>query len=163
EEKPGSIGRVPSFLMHRSPTALIRYDVETGTHPRDAHGRAVRCRPGEVGEAIGKIMQGDLGSRFEGYTDGDASDAKVLRDVLEPGDAWFRTGDLMRKDEAGYFYFVDRVGDTFRWKGENVSTAEVSEAITPFPGIVEASVYGVPVPGAEGRAGMAALVVAGDL
>ena len=78
--------------------------------------------------------------------------------MFEPGDAWFRTGDLMRKDEKGYFYFVDRIGDTFRWKGENVATSEVSEAICAFPGIKQASVYGVAVPGADGRAGMAMLI-----
>ena len=83
--------------------------------------------------------------------------------MFEKGDAWFRTGDLMRKDEGGYFYFVDRIGDTFRWKGENVSTSEVAEAIDRFPGVVEANVYGVPVPGKDGRAGMAALVVDGKL
>ena len=88
---------------------------------------------------------------------------KILRDVFEKGDRWFRTGDLMRKDALGYFYFVDRIGDTFRWKGENVATSEVSEAITVFPGIKEANVYGVRVPGAEGRAGMAALVVEDEL
>jgi fatty-acyl-CoA synthase len=165
EGRPGAIGRIPSFLAHRSPTALIRYDVENGELVRDEHGLCLRCRPGEVGEAIGRILEGraNLGSRFEGYTDARDSEQKVLRDVFERGDAWFRTGDLMRKDEAGYFYFVDRVGDTFRWKGENVSTSQVSEAITPFPGIVEASVYGVTVPGTEGRAGMAALVVEGEL
>jgi fatty-acyl-CoA synthase len=165
EGKPGAIGRIPSFLAHRSPTALIRYDVETSAHPRDADGRCIRCRPGETGEAIGRIMDGDanLGSRFEGYTDKADSERKVICDVLEPGDAWFRTGDLMRKDEAGYFYFVDRIGDTFRWKGENVSTSEVAEAITPFPGIVDASVYGVAVPGTDGKAGMAAIVSAGEL
>jgi fatty-acyl-CoA synthase len=79
------------------------------------------------------------------------------------GDAWYRTGDLMRMDATGFFYFVDRIGDTFRWKGENVATSEVAEAITAFPGITEATVYGVPVPGTEGAAGMAALVVDGAL
>jgi fatty-acyl-CoA synthase len=80
--------------------------------------------------------------------------------VFKPGDAWFRTGDLMRKDAQGSFYFVDRIGDTFRWKGENVSTAEVAEAIARCPGVLDATVYGVAVPGTDGRAGMAALVVA---
>jgi fatty-acyl-CoA synthase len=79
------------------------------------------------------------------------------------GDAWFRTGDLMRKDEQGFFYFVDRIGDTFRWKGENVATSEVAEAITAFPGVTEANVYGVSIPETEGRAGMAALVLGQEL
>jgi fatty-acyl-CoA synthase len=104
-----------------------------------------------------------IGSRFEGYTDEQASEKKILRNVFERGDAWVRTGDLMRKDEKGFFYFVDRIGDTFRWKGENVATSEVSEAICAFPGVKHASVYGVTVPATEGRAGMAALVAASPL
>src|SRR3974390_3680622 len=79
--------------------------------------------------------------------------------MLAKGHAWFRTGDLLRMDEQGYFYFVDRIGDTFRWKGENVATSEVSEALGAVAGIREANVYGVAVPGMDGRAGMAALVV----
>jgi len=104
-----------------------------------------------------------VGGRFEGYTDEAASERKILRDVFEAGDAWFRTGDLMRRDAQGFFYFVDRIGDTFRWKGENVSTLEVSEAVGAFPGVTEANVYGVAVPGTEGRAAMAAISPAGDL
>jgi fatty-acyl-CoA synthase len=118
-----------------------------------------------VGEAIGQLLKdrSNVGSRFEGYTSDDASEKKILRNVFEPGDAWFRTGDLMRKDAHGYFYFVDRIGDTFRWKGENVATSEVSAAISGFPGIKEANVYGVRIPGADGRAGMATIVAADDL
>ena len=83
--------------------------------------------------------------------------------MFEPGDAWYRTGDLMRQDARGYFYFVDRIGDTFRWKGENVATSEVAEAIGAFPGIKEATVYGVAIPGTDGRAGMAAIVADREL
>ena len=83
----------------------------------------------------------------------------MLRDVFVKGDAWFRSGDLMRKDERGYFYFVDRIGDTFRWKGENVSTSEVDAVLRATMGVVNACVYGVEIPGTEGRCGMAALVV----
>jgi fatty-acyl-CoA synthase len=99
--------------------------------------------------------------RFLPNTDPAASERKILRDVFALGDAWYRTGDLMRKDRAGFFHFVDRLGDTFRWKGENVSTTEVEEAIAAC-GIVQNVVYGVAVPGADGRAGMAAIVTGPD-
>jgi fatty-acyl-CoA synthase len=137
-------------------TALIRYDVAKDEHPRDKNGFCIPCKPGEVGEAIGRISA--LG-RFEGYTNPEATEKKILRDVFKRGDAYFRTGDLMRMDEDDYFYFVDRIGDTFRWKGENVSTNEVAEVLSLCPGVREANVYGVAVPGQDGRTGMAALVV----
>jgi fatty-acyl-CoA synthase len=82
-----------------------------------------------------------------------------LRNVFKEGDAWYRTGDLMRRDERGFYYFVDRVGETYRWKGENVSTAEVLTALTAVGGVLDGVVYGVAVPGADGRAGTAALMV----
>jgi len=161
EGKPGAIGRIPPFLAHRFPAALVRFDVAREAPARDAQGRCIRCATNEVGEAIGKIVEdpSNPGRRFEAYTSEEATEQKILRDVFEPGDAWFRTGDLMRRDEDDYYYFIDRVGDTFRWKGENVATLEVAEAICAFPGIREASVYGVAVPGADGRAGMAAVVL----
>jgi fatty-acyl-CoA synthase len=161
EGEPGAIGRIPSFLAHRFPVALIKFDVATGGPLRNDQGFCLPCSANEVGEAIGRISQNpsSAGGRFEGYTDQDASDRKVLRNVFASGDAWYRTGDLMRRDERGYYYFVDRVGDTFRWKGENVSTAEVAEAISKCRGVVEALVYGVTVPSTEGRAGMAAITI----
>ena len=164
EGKPGAIGRVPPFLAHRFPVALVRHDIQREEPARDERGNCIRCASNETGEAIGRISPaGNAGGRFERYTDEEASETKILRNVFEAGDAWFRTGDLMRQDEQGYFYFIDRVGDTFRWKGENVATCEVSEAICAFPGVRFANVYGVSVPGAEGRAGMAAVVAEGAL
>ena len=164
EGEVGAIGRVPSFLAHRFPLALVKFDHAAGAPLRDAAGFCVRCAPGEAGEAIGRIdASAQAGAAFEGYTSAQETARKILRNVFAPGDAWYRTGDLMRKDAAGFFYFVDRIGDTFRWKGENVATSEVAAAITAFPGILEATVYGVAVPGCEGAAGMATLVPQGAL
>ncbi len=165
EGKVGAIGRVPPFLTHRFPLALVKFDAVTGEPMRDQNNFCIGCLTNEVGEAIGRISEdaGYRGGEFEGYSSPEQSEKKILRDVFERGDAWYRTGDLMRQDAGGFFYFVDRVGDTFRWKGENVATSEVAAAITAFPGIKEANVYGVRVPGTEGAAGMAALVVDGEL
>ncbi|WP_024518430.1 long-chain-acyl-CoA synthetase [Bradyrhizobium sp. Tv2a-2] len=163
EGKPGAIGRIPSLLAHRFPAAIVRLDTDSGTPVRGEDGLCVACPRGEAGEAIGRIGTADQGGgRFEGYTDAAESEKKILRDVFAKGDAWFRTGDLMRLDAQGYFHFVDRAGDTFRWKGENVSTSEVNDAIRECPGVRDASTYGVAVPGADGRAGMAAIVVDDD-
>jgi fatty-acyl-CoA synthase len=162
EGRVGAIGRIPPFLAHRVPVAVVQFDLGAAAPARDAGGRCRRCPPGEVGEAIGQILDTSVATRFEGYTDPAASGKKILRDVFAPGDAWYRTGDLMRQDEQGFFYFVDRVGDTFRWKGENVSTTEVEAVIGGCAQVSDVAVYGVTVPGTEGRAGMAALVVAPD-
>ncbi|THD68656.1 MAG: long-chain-acyl-CoA synthetase [Bradyrhizobium sp.] len=160
EGKPGAIGRIPPLLAHRFPAAIIRLDAELGAPVRTADGLCIPCISGETGEAIGRIGNaGDGGGRFEGYTDAGETEKKILRGVLAPGDAWFRTGDLMMRDEGGYFHFVDRVGDTFRWKGENVSTSEVNQTILDCRGVVDATTYGVKIPGADGRAGMVAVVV----
>jgi len=161
EGRPGAIGKIPSFLAHRLPVALLRFDVESGEPRRNAEGRCERCAADEVGEAVGLIpgAADELGGRFEGYADPQASARKILRNVFKEGDSWYRTGDLMRRDERGFFYFVDRVGETYRWKGENVSTAEVLTALTAARGVLDGVVYGVTVPGADGRAGTAALMV----
>ena len=165
EGKRGAIGRIPPYLAHRFSPALVRFDVDKSEPVRNAEGFCVPCAANETGEVLGKIVNdpSNVGSRFEGYTDRQASEKKILHNVFETGDVWIRTGDLMRKDEKGYFYFVDRIGDTFRWKGENVATSEVSEAICAFPGVKHANVYGVAIPATEGRACMAALVPAGEL
>jgi fatty-acyl-CoA synthase len=154
----GSVGKIPLRLLMDA--RLIRYDVESDEYARDANGHCIECRPTEIGELIGAMpKEGGSRGRFEGYTSKEATEKKILRNVFKNGDAWFRTGDLLRQDPAGYFYFVDRIGDTFRWKGENVSTQEVAEALGVFPGVKMVNVYGVEVPGADGRAGMAALLV----
>lgn len=142
-------------------TRLVRFDIEREQPIRGDDGFCIECAPGEAGEAIGKIDE-DRG-RFEGYSKGSDTEKKILRDVFEKGDAWFRTGDLLKRDTQGYYFFIDRIGDTFRWKGENVATSEVAEAISVFPGIKEANIYGVLVPGTDGRAGMASLVSEGPL
>ncbi|HTD75099.1 MAG TPA: long-chain-acyl-CoA synthetase [Steroidobacteraceae bacterium] len=164
EGQPGAIGRIPGFLANRLPVALLRFDTDKSEPWRNADGFCERCAPNEVGEAVGLMPDSDSGraGRFEGYADLEASNRKVLRDVFRDGDSWYRTGDLMRRDERGFYYFVDRVGETYRWKGENVSTAEVLTALTASRGVLDGVVYGVSVPGADGRAGIAALVVNAD-
>ncbi|HEY9216892.1 MAG TPA: long-chain-acyl-CoA synthetase [Phenylobacterium sp.] len=159
--REGAIGRLPKWMKNRFNARLIRFDVETEQPVRGPDGLCIECAPGEIGECVGRIGQ-DARTDFTGYVDKAASEKKVLRDVLEKGDAWFRTGDLMRQDGDGYIFFVDRIGDTFRWKGENVSTAEVALRLNDAPGVLESNVYGVPVAGLEGKAGMAALVTTDD-
>ncbi|HEY4125382.1 MAG TPA: long-chain-acyl-CoA synthetase, partial [Rhizomicrobium sp.] len=159
--KVGAVGRIPHYLRNVLTTRIVRFDIEHEMPVRNAEGFCVECAPNEAGEAIGQITH-EPGKDFEGYTKAADTQKKILHDVFEKGDSWFRTGDLMKQDELGYFYFVDRIGDTFRWKGENVATSEVSEALGVIPGVLEANIYGVSVPGMDGRAGMAALVVDGD-
>jgi acyl-CoA synthetase (AMP-forming)/AMP-acid ligase II len=146
--KPGMIGRLSRGQ------AIVRCDVTTGELLRNAAGFCERVRPGEVGLLIGRILPF---VRFDGYVDRKASESKVLRDVFRHGDRYFNTGDLIQLHEARWMSFADRLGDTFRWKGENVSTAEVGEILCGAPGVLEANVYGVEIPGTDGRAGMAAL------
>jgi fatty-acyl-CoA synthase len=161
--KEGAIGRVPRWLRPMFPMINVRLFNEGNEETifRGPDGFCVPCDPGEVGELISEIVFDPMkpGQRFDGYADRGATDAKIMRDVFKKGDMWFRSADLVRRDRHNYYYFIDRLGDTFRWKGENVSTAEVAETITSAPGVREANVYGVRVPGHEGKAGMVALAV----
>jgi fatty-acyl-CoA synthase len=156
--KLGAIGREPDYLKGFFNIRLAKFDVETETPVRGPDGLCIEAAADEAGECLGEIKQ-DARTAYVGYADKAASEKKVLRDGFRKGDAWFRTGDLLRKDAEGYFYFVDRIGDTFRWKGENVSTSEVAGALAQAPGVKEANVYGGKVGDLDGRAGMAGLVV----
>jgi fatty-acyl-CoA synthase len=160
DNKPGSVGRIPFKKLHNG--RLIRFDVETNDHVRDKEGRYTECEPHEIGEFIGQIRKSsDSGyDTFIGYTDKEETEKKILHNVFEEGDTWFKTGDLFYRDADDFYYFVDRAGDTFRWKSENVSTQEVAELLSIYPGIDFINVYGIEIPGEEGRAGMAALVMA---
>jgi fatty-acyl-CoA synthase len=156
--KVGAVGRAPKWLRGRFNFRIVKFDVEREEPVRGADGLCIEAAPDEVGECVGEIGA-DARKAYSGYADKAASERKILRDVFQRDDAFFATGDLMRRDHDGYFYFVDRVGDTFRWKGENVSTSEVAGVLAGFPDVKEATVYGVAVEGQEGRAGMASLVV----
>jgi fatty-acyl-CoA synthase len=154
----GAIGRIPGYLRKKFNIRIVKFDVETEMPIRGPDGCCIEVSPGEIGECVGHIG-GDARSNFTGYADKAATEKKVLHDVFAKGDAWFRTGDLMRTDSEGYIFFVDRIGDTFRWKGENVATSEVSERLSGVPGVLETNVYGVKVGDLDGKAGMASLVV----
>lgn len=159
DNKLGSCGRVP--FWEKTNLRIVRYDVENETYPRDANGFYLPCDTDEVGEAIGMVVDlpDVVAGRFEGYTSAEATDKKILRNVFAPGDAWWASGDLLRCDPEGYCYFIDRIGDTYRWNSENVSTVEVADNLSDFPGMDTLTIYGVQVPGHEGRAGMAAIVM----
>ncbi len=139
-----------------APYALVKYDVDRDEPVQAPDGRLIRVAKGEVGLLIGEVSERYA---FDGYTDKAASEKKLLRDVFVAGDCWFNSGDLLRDLGLRHAQFVDRVGDTFRWKGENVSTNEVAEVLNTFGQVAESTVYGVQVPGAEGRCGMAAVVL----
>ena len=148
--------------MTSAEVALVEYDVDNDEIVRDAAGRCVPVKAGEPGLLLGKITEDTV---FEGYTDPEATEKKIVRSALETDDAWFNSGDLMRTVDVGFtlgyphYQFVDRVGDTFRWKSENVSTNEVGEIINGFDQIKFCNVYGVEIPGTDGRAGMAAVTL----
>ncbi|BCN48148.1 long-chain-acyl-CoA synthetase [Prescottella equi] len=138
------------------PHAVVEYDQDTGRARRAQDGRLRRVRVGEVGLLLSKVTDR---APFDGYTDPEATESKLVRDAFKDGDCWFDTGDLVRDQGFMHVAFVDRLGDTFRWKGENVATTEVEGAMSAHPAIEQSVVYGVAVPGADGKAGMAAVTL----
>jgi fatty-acyl-CoA synthase len=137
-----------------TPVAFVEYDGDTGEPVRDEKGRVRKVRNGEPGLLLSKVSNFQP---FDGYTDKKESEKKLVRNAFRDGDVWFNTGDLMRSQGFGHAAFTDRLGDTFRWKGENVATTEVEAALSADPQVEEATVFGVEVPGTSGRAGMAAI------
>ena len=158
--KAGAIGRVPGYLKSQLNLRIIELD-DDGEPVRLPNGMCKLVRVGDTGEAIG-VIGSTVKHDFTGYADKAATQKKILTDVFKKGDRWFRTGDLMRQDKEGYVFFMDRLGDTFRWKGENVSTAEVEQHLSEAEGVQEVIAYGVEVPGQDGKAGMVALVLDPD-
>ncbi|KAJ1344666.1 hypothetical protein BSLG_000189 [Batrachochytrium salamandrivorans] len=159
--KPGSCGYVPrevSIMKSKRGDGgvIVRYDVESESVVRGSDGLCVVCEAGEVGEMIMCLPGGE----YDGYVSEGDTQRKLYRGVFEAEDSWWRSGDLLRMDAEGFFYFIDRTGDSFRWKGENVSTIDVQRALVSFPGICEANAYGVKIPRSDGRAGMVSLVLA---
>ncbi|XP_017297454.1 very long-chain acyl-CoA synthetase [Kryptolebias marmoratus] len=158
--KIGAVGRVHFFHKMFFPFTLVKYDTERDEPMRDSDGLCIESAKGETGLLVSKITEI---APFEGYAQNEQqTEKKKLRNVLRKGDVYFNTGDLMRIDEDNFIYFQDRVGDTFRWKGENVATTEVADILSISECLQEANVYGVQVPGHEGRVGMAAVTLKKD-
>ena len=152
----GSCGFISLIIPSIYPVSLIKLDEETNEPLRDENGLCVHCTGGESGEFVGKITR-DISRAFDGYLNKDATNKKIIRNVFSRGDQAFLSGDLLIMDEHGYLYFKDRTGDTFRWKGENVSTAEVESVISNILDQRDSVVFGVEIKDCEGRAGMAAI------
>ncbi len=160
ENKTGAIGYLPWLLRQVYPVKFIKINLVNEMPVKDGRLYCIETDVDEPGEAIGLINNCDALRKFEGYTNSDDTKKKILHNAFSDDDIWFRTGDLLKRDKDGYVYFVDRLGDTFRWKGENVSTNEVSSTLMKEPvidGMLDCTVYGVEVPNCDGRAGMAAI------
>ncbi|KAJ3105766.1 hypothetical protein HDU97_007586 [Phlyctochytrium planicorne] len=161
---PGSCGFLPLDVARAKCESgeggtLVRYNVETDAVVRDeVTGFCERCDADEVGEMIMRLPDG----LYDGYVGEAATRRKLYENVFQKGDKWWSSGDLLKTDSRGFFFFVDRTGDSFRWKGENVSTNEVIAVISEFPSILECNVYGVKIPNTDGRAGMASIVLPED-
>ncbi|OXA63710.1 long-chain fatty acid transport protein 4 [Folsomia candida] len=151
----GAVGVIPPFLEKLYPIALVKVNEEGELIRNKSTGHLIRCKAGEVGELIGKIVTNSPLREFKGYAaDQNANEKKTVRNVFTKGDAYFRSGDLLYKDKQGYHYFQDRMGDTFRWKSENVSTAEVEAIVSQNCELRDVIVFGVKVEGYDGAAGM---------
>ncbi|XP_071566963.1 long-chain fatty acid transport protein 4 [Temnothorax nylanderi] len=157
DNKIGAVGFIPRYASNLYPVALLKIDEETGELLRGSDGFCIPCKPGEPGVFVGKINPKKVVNDFSGYADKKASEQKIIHDVFKKGDRVFNSGDILVMDELGYFYFKDRTGDTFRWRGENVATSEVEAVISNVIGLKDATVFGVEVPGNEGKAGMVAI------
>ncbi|CAD7945061.1 unnamed protein product [Amoebophrya sp. A25] len=157
----GSVGRYGLIARKIMGLKIVKFDVDFEEPMRDAKTKlCVEAEFDEPGELLFPVKDCLPHTRFSGYSDDAASAKKILRNVFRDGDVYVRTGDLLKLDRNGYYYFVDRIGDTFRWKGENVSTTEVEQVLAEIPGVAEANVYGVQVPQQpDGRACMAALTL----
>lgn len=160
KNKVGAIGYLNWLVAKLYPMRLVKFDL-LKEEPVRIKGWCIPCGPGEVGEALSEIKENAStpAHRFEGYKDRAGNEKKLLRNVFVKGDCYFRSGDLMKYDDEGFYYFVDRIGDTFRWKGENIATTEVAAVLGTFAGALAANVYWVAVPRMDGRAGMAAIVL----
>jgi len=155
-KKIGSVGRE---MMPETVVELVRYDHDHDDFVRDEQGRLVPCADHEPGVMLAKIADQHPMSHFDGYVDATLTEKNIIHNPFGNEESWFYTGDMFRRDEDGDYWFVDRLGDTYRWKGENVSTEEVAYVIQGVPSVATCAVYGVRVPGREGRAGMVAIQV----
>uniref|UniRef100_A0A7N8X9U6 Very long-chain fatty acid transport protein n=1 Tax=Mastacembelus armatus TaxID=205130 RepID=A0A7N8X9U6_9TELE len=155
--KVGACGFSSRIFPTFYPIGLFRVQEETRDLLRDSHGLCIPCLPGEPGMLVGHINKTDSLRRFDGYLDLESTNQKIAHNVFRKGDSAYISGDLLVMDEDGYIYFRDRSGDTFRWRGENVSTTEVEGVLSGLLGHTDVAVYGVSVPGVEGKAGMAAI------
>jgi len=136
--------------------AVVKYDIDDDKPVRNRDGFMEKCDYGDVGLVLFEVSASEP---LMGYTRKEETEKKLLRDVFVKGDCWFNTGDLMRNIGFGYRQFVDRLGDTYRWHGENVSTTEVESVIDSYPQVYMSAVYGIAIPNTDGRAGMAAIVL----
>uniref|UniRef100_A0A8C7JWZ6 Very long-chain fatty acid transport protein n=1 Tax=Oncorhynchus kisutch TaxID=8019 RepID=A0A8C7JWZ6_ONCKI len=153
----GACGFNSQILPFIYPIRLVKVDEETMELIRGPDGVCIPCGPGEPGQLVGRINQKDPLRRFDGYVNEGANSKKTANSVFKKGDTAYLSGDVLVMDQYGYMYFKDRTGDTFRWKGENVSTTEVEGTLSRLLDMMDVVVYGVEVPGAEGKAGMAAV------